>query len=101
MVVHSLISRLEEPEEEKGPGFSHSRMHVFIFYFNMCTHGRARNKSFHCHMVSSLISIVYSKLKQGAQLCASIAMSVINACRLCRASVRSKNSLALLSTTEI
>ena len=52
-------------------------------------------------MVSSLISIVYSELKQLAHLCVSITMSVINACHLCQASVRSKNNVALLSTTEI
>ena len=52
-------------------------------------------------MVSLLMSIVYSELKQHEILCASITMSAINACRLCQASIGSKNSIALLSTTRI
>ena len=57
----SLVPRPEEAEEEKGPGFNRSR-----------TRGSAREKRFHCHMVSLLTSIVYFELKQLVYLCASI-----------------------------
>ena len=82
-------------------------MHVIISYLSKCTCGRARKKYFLCHMASSLTSIVYSKLKQHAYLCAGIEngassmMSAITAWRLCQASIRSKNSAALFSTTTI
>ena len=59
----------------------------------------ARKKRFCCHIVSSLTSI-YSELKQHVYLCAArIMMSAINACL--RTLVKSKNSVALFSTTGI
>ena len=50
-------------------------------------------------MISSLTPSVSSKLKQRAYLCVSITMSAINASLLTL--VRSKNSVALLSTTRM
>ena len=95
----SLVSRPEEVEEEKGPGFSRSCTRVIIPCLSMRMCRRANEKCFHCHMVSSLMSIVYSELKQRVYLCTSITMSVINACLLTL--FKSKNSIVLFSTTGI
>ena len=92
-ICGSLVPRPEQAEEEKWPGF--------CSYLSTCMHGTGRKKRFRCHMVSSLTSIVHSKLKQRAYLCASITMSAINASHLRQASVKSKNSVALFNTTGI
>ena len=95
----NLVPSSKEAEEEKRAGFSRSCMHIIISYLITCTCGRAREKCFRCNMLSSLTPIVYSKFKQHAYLCASITMSVMNACLW--TPVRSNNSVALFSTTGI
>ena len=100
MSALSLIPTPKEAEEER-PGFDHSCINTIIYYLSMCTRGKSRNKHFRCHMGSWLTSISYSELKQRGYLCTSITMSAINACRLCQASVKGKNSVTLVSTTGI
>ena len=82
MATASLVPRPMETEEEKGPGFSRSRMRVIITYLITCTCGAWGKMPFRCHMVSSLTSFVYSELEQRAYLRARITMSTIDACRL-------------------
>ena len=63
--------------------------------------GRLRKTFFVVTWFHRLRLFVYFKLKQHACSCVSIMMSAINVCCLCQASIRSKNNIALFSTTGI
>ena len=82
MLYASFIPRPVEAEEEKGPGFSCSRMRIIITYLSTCTCGVWWKMTFRCHMVSSPTSFVYCKLEQHAYLRARITMCTIEDCPL-------------------
>ena len=69
-ILCSLVPRPVEAKEEKGPGFSCSRMRIIITYSSTCTCGAWWKMTFCRHMVSSLTSFVYSELEQRACLLA-------------------------------